>query len=56
MLKEQLAPSGEVCGGSQVRATGNGWYTMVGWLHKLLEARSELDDFYRLKQWVTRNT
>mmetsp|Transcript_9162 Transcript_9162/g.14919 ORF Transcript_9162/g.14919 Transcript_9162/m.14919 type:complete len:636 (-) Transcript_9162:232-2139(-) len=49
MLKEQLEPSGEVCGGSQVRATGNGCYTMVGWLHKLLDASKE--DFGRFNDW-----
>ncbi|CAJ1400692.1 unnamed protein product [Effrenium voratum] len=41
LLKEQLQPTGEFCGGSNVHATGNGCYTMVGWLHKLLEEDDE---------------
>ncbi|CAK9066210.1 Conserved oligomeric Golgi complex subunit 5 [Durusdinium trenchii] len=36
LLREQLQPSGEFCGSSQVHATGNGCYSMIGWLHHLL--------------------
>ncbi|CAE7631305.1 unnamed protein product [Symbiodinium sp. CCMP2592] len=36
LLWEQLQPSGEFCANSGVVATGNGCYTMIGWLHKLL--------------------
>ncbi|CAE7531926.1 unnamed protein product, partial [Symbiodinium sp. KB8] len=41
LLSEQLKPSGEfACAGSaKVHCTGNGCYTMIGWLHKLLEDR-----------------
>jgi len=41
MLREQLRPTGEFCGGAQVHTAGNGCYTMIGWLHHLLER----DDF-----------
>ncbi|CAK9043076.1 Uncharacterized protein SCF082_LOCUS24687, partial [Durusdinium trenchii] len=41
LLKEQLRPSGEFCGGAQVATAGNGCYTMIGWLHHLLSR----DDF-----------
>ena len=37
LLSEQLKPSGEFALGSNVYATGNGCYAMIGWLHKLLE-------------------
>ena len=40
LLKEQLRPTGEFCGGAQVVTAGNGCYTMIGWLHHLL-ARDE---------------
>lgn len=41
MLKEQLRPTGEFCGGAQVVTAGNGCYTMIGWLHHLLERDEE---------------
>ncbi len=41
MLREQLRPTGEFCGGAQVVTAGNGCYTMIGWLHHLLQR----DDF-----------
>jgi len=37
LLSEQLKPSGQFACGGSVHCTGNGCYTMIGWLHKLLE-------------------
>ncbi|CAE7211096.1 unnamed protein product [Symbiodinium sp. CCMP2592] len=39
LLSEQLKPSGEFACGGNVYATGNGCYTMIGWLHNMLEDR-----------------
>ncbi|CAE7370303.1 unnamed protein product [Symbiodinium necroappetens] len=39
LLSEQLKPSGEFACGGNVYATGNGCYTMIGWLHNMLEHR-----------------
>ncbi|CAE7266104.1 unnamed protein product [Symbiodinium necroappetens] len=39
LLSEQLKPSGEFACGGKVYATGNGCYTMIGWLHNMLEHR-----------------
>ena len=45
LLSEQLKPSGEFACGGHVYATGNGCYTMIGWLHNLLEHRGGRDSF-----------
>jgi len=37
LLSEQLKPSGRFASFGNLYATGNGCYTMIGWLHKLLE-------------------
>lgn len=37
LLLEQLKPSGEFIGISSVHSTGNGCFTMIGWLHKMLK-------------------
>eukprot|EP00435_Cladocopium_sp_Y103_P049218 s1191_g14.t1 len=37
MLLEQLEPTGEFASRGNVRATGNGCLTMVGWLHHMLQ-------------------
>merc|ERR1712079_948681 len=46
MLLEQLKPQGEFGQMGRVHATGNGCYTMIGWLEKMLGAadRNILDD------------
>lgn len=41
MLLEQLQPQGEFVGNSCVHATGNGCYTMIGWLHHMLGDNDE---------------
>ncbi|CAE7030120.1 unnamed protein product [Symbiodinium sp. KB8] len=41
LLSEQLKPSGEFARGGPVHATGNGCYTMIGWLHNMLEYRGD---------------
>ena len=41
LLSEQLKPSGEFARGGPVHATGNGCYTMIGWLHNMLEYREK---------------
>ena len=43
LLSEQLQPSGEFACGGNVYATGNGCYTMIGWLHNMLIDR-ELEE------------
>ena len=37
LLSEQLRPSGEFANGGRIHMTGNGCFTMIGWLHRLLE-------------------
>mmetsp|Transcript_8854 Transcript_8854/g.21143 ORF Transcript_8854/g.21143 Transcript_8854/m.21143 type:complete len:636 (+) Transcript_8854:45-1952(+) len=39
MLGEQLEPSGKFVGMQNVHSTGNGCFTMVGWLHHALRER-----------------
>ena len=41
LLSEQLKPSGEFACGGDVYATGNGCFTMIGWLHNMLENRGD---------------
>ena len=55
LLSEQLKPSGQFANGGHVYTTGNGCFTMIGWLHKLLApidggGRFVLDD-----EWPERN-
>ena len=45
LLCEQLKPSGEFANGGNVFATGNGCFTMIGWLHKLLEHHGDPESF-----------
>eukprot|EP00449_Zooxanthella_nutricula_P014079 CAMPEP_0198499934 /NCGR_PEP_ID=MMETSP1462-20131121/7907_1 /TAXON_ID=1333877 /ORGANISM="Brandtodinium nutriculum, Strain RCC3387" /LENGTH=635 /DNA_ID=CAMNT_0044228937 /DNA_START=113 /DNA_END=2017 /DNA_ORIENTATION=+ len=43
LLLEQLQPQGNFTGIGGVYSTGNGCYTMIGWLHNLLEDDEETD-------------
>lgn len=36
LLRQQLVPKGEFSAGGHIYATGNGCFTMIGWLNKLL--------------------
>ncbi|CAE7029237.1 Cog5 [Symbiodinium sp. CCMP2592] len=53
LLSEQLKPSGQFANGGDVYTTGNGCFTMIGWLHKLLEPIDESGRF--LDEWPERN-
>ena len=48
LLSEQLKPSGEFANGGKVFTTGNGCFTMIGWLHKLLEHHGDRESFQEL--------
>merc|ERR1719253_317459 len=45
MLLEQLKPQGTFVGDKSVYATGNGCYTMIGWVHNMLTSRDVAGDF-----------
>lgn len=51
LLREQLRPTGEFAGGGHVYSTGNGCYTMIGWLDSLLrgEPRGECPGYTHLR-------
>lgn len=46
MLRQQLQPQGEFVGIGSVHATGNGCFTMIGWLDKMLGSEENTDDFF----------
>lgn len=50
-LREQLQPSGEFCGSSQVVHAGNACFTMIGWLHNMLD-KGGLEIFDKAPHWI----
>ena len=56
MLMEQLKPTGQFALGSNVYATGNGCYAMIGWLHNLLnhEENDAFEDLAAHDGWKGR--